>query len=491
MIDRLRRAVAGRTALLGVLGAVLLLAGGSLYQALVTPPYRFIDEQAHAGYVLAIQDGRLPTIDTPIDQTRGGVALRTRLATEPPRRRDVWVANNPPLAYLLAAGPAAATRALGVAGGPLLGLRLLNIAAASAAVALAYLLGRDLAGGDRTIGLVTAALVAAAPHVGFVVSVGFTDGFALLATTGVLTWLARACGAGPVGWGDRRSVQVLGIWMAVAAAARPMALVLAIAAGIVALAVAWWRRSTPVVWTLAWLALPAAVTSGWFYVLNTIRYGDPTGSSALLDKMGRSPAGSLWSSLTTRGAWESAFRTIITRRLEAPLPGDPYRWYEIALVVVLLGVGAAAVLVVRSAVRNRGTTGTTDLPGVAWAAVAVVSLVPVLLVAQHRAGGGAPHPRYLLPMLPVVAAAVALSAVRLTTRWGALVLVVALAAVDLRQTRASAAWLAANPTGPPGSELVTAYGSELLRAGTLAAAALGLVLLVAAVAWSPGRRRAA
>jgi len=51
---------------------------------------------------------------------------------------------------------AAATRALGIPGGPLLGLRLLNIAAACAAVALSYLLGRDLAGGDRTIGLVTA-----------------------------------------------------------------------------------------------------------------------------------------------------------------------------------------------------------------------------------------------------------------------------------------------------------------------------------------------
>jgi len=488
MIGRLRRAVAGRTALIGVIGAVLLLAGGSIYQALITPPYRFIDEQAHAGYVLAVQEGQVPSIDTPIDQAAGGTALRTRLADEPARRHDLWVANNPPLAYVLAAAPAAATRALGIAGGPLMGLRLLNIAAACAAVALTYLLGRDLSGGDRTIGLVSAALVAAAPHVGFVASLGFTDGFALLATTGVLTWLARACGAGPAGWGDRRSVQVLGIWMAVAAAARPMALLLAVAAGLVALGVAWWRRSTPIWWTLGWLAVPAAVTSGWFYVLNVVRYGDPTGSDALLEKMGRTPSGSLWSSLTTKGAWESAFRTIVTRRLEAPLPGDPYGWYRLALVIVVTGVVATAVLVILSAVRNRGTTGTTDLPGTAWAGVALVSLVPVLLVAQHRAGGGAPHPRYLLPMLPVVAAAVALAAVRLTTRWGAIVLVVALAAVDLRQTRASATWLAANLTGPPGSELVTAYGSELLRAACLAAAAAGLGLLVAAVAWSPGRR---
>ena len=43
---------------------MLVLVGGSWYQALATPPYRYIDEQAHVGYVLELQRGRLPTIDT-------------------------------------------------------------------------------------------------------------------------------------------------------------------------------------------------------------------------------------------------------------------------------------------------------------------------------------------------------------------------------------------------------------------------------------------
>ena len=40
MIARARQLLARRAVALGVLGAVLLLAGGSLYQALVTPEFR-------------------------------------------------------------------------------------------------------------------------------------------------------------------------------------------------------------------------------------------------------------------------------------------------------------------------------------------------------------------------------------------------------------------------------------------------------------------
>jgi hypothetical protein len=489
VIERLRAAISGRAGLVGAIGAIALLAGGSWYQATITPPYRFIDEQAHAGYVLELQAGRLPDIDTPIDQDAGGSALRERLAAEPERRRDVWVANNPPLSYVVAAGPAALTRALGVPGGPLLGLRLANVAAAAAAVALTYRLARDLAGGDRAVGLVGAGLVAATPHLGFVAALGFNDGLALLATTGVTVALARLAGAGgpidPV-----RAARHLGLWCAVAAATRPMTLVLAAVAGALGLATAWWRRAAPMGRTAAWLGGPTLVLAAWWYVLNVVRYGDPTGSSALFDKFGRQPAGSLWSSLGLKGAWESAYRTIFTRRLAVPLPDDPRAWYQIALVVGIAGLAGAVVLVVRSAIANRGRggAGSGTLPGAAWLACAVLALVPILLTAQHRAGGGAPHPRYLFPALPIFASAVALAAVRLTTRWGGIALVVGLAAISWRQTRASARWLADHPTGPAGSELVTAYGTELTRGAGLSVAAMGLVLLVAAVALAPDRR---
>lgn len=493
MVRRLWQVIVRQRATLGVLGAILLLAGGSLYQALVTPPYRFIDEQAHAGYVLALQEGRLPSIDTPIDQEAAGPALRTRLVNEPERRRDVWVANNPPLTYLLAAGPAAATRALGLPGGPLLGLRLVSIAAVAAAVALSCLLGRDLSGGDVTVGLVTGGIVAATPHLGFIASLGFNDGVSVLTTTGVLLGLARVAGARPDAVTARDAIRWLGLWCLGAALCRPMALVVAIVAAALALGAVWRQRSAPIGSTLAWLTGPSILGAAWFYVVNFARYGDPTGSNALFEKFLREPAGTFWESLTQRTVWESALRTIWTRRLEVPLPDDVYSWHVAAMFVTMVGVTGAAVLVVRSALRNRGGgvspigqfLSPPALPSLAWAAVAIVSLVPVLLTAQHRSGGGAPHPRYLLPMLPSVAAAIALTAVRIGTRWLGGALVAVLAAVSFRQTRASARWLADNLNGPPGSELVASYASETIRAGCLFVAAFGLVLVLAAIGRNP------
>jgi hypothetical protein len=489
MLGRLREVVRSRPALFGVLGAALLLVGGSWYQALITPPYRFIDEQAHAGYVLAIQDGTLPTIDTPIDQEAGGPALRTRLVNEPERRRHVWVANNPPLTYVLAAGPSTVTRALGLPGGPLLGLRFVNVAAVAGAVVLSYLLGRDLAGGDERVGIVTAGLVAVTPHLGFVASLGFNDGVSLLATTGVLLALARVCGAGTTA--PYRAVIALGVWSGIAAATRPMAMAMALVAAVIGLMVTWWRRSVPLPRTIAWLAGPAVVLAAWSYVLNIVRYGDPTGSEAIFEKFGRQPGESLWSTLTTKGTWEYALRTVTTRRLELGLPGDERWWYEAVLFVLAVSVVATVGLVVTSAVRGRGGPAaegrrSTEAP-LAWAAVGATSLVPVLLTAQHLAGGGAMHPRYLLPMLPALMAAVAFAAVRLLGRWAGVVLVGALAVLAFVQTRASARWLAENPSGPPGSELVTAYGSELVRAAGLGVAALGLVLVVGALVAIPDR----
>lgn len=489
MIARLRRLVVARPAAVGVLGAVLLLAGGSWYQALVTPPFRFIDEQAHVGYVIEIQKGNLPTIDTPIDAAGGGTALVQRLAIEPGRRQDVWVANNPPLTYILAAGPGALTRALGIPGGPLLGLRLVNVVATAMAIGVVYLLGRDLSGGNRTVGLVAAGLTGATPHLGFIAALAFNDGVSFLASTAVMLALIRVLGAGP-GGDPRRAVIHLGIACAFAGATRPMTLLIAMAAGAIAMAWICWRRQTPVLWSAAWLALPTLLSSGWFYVLNMHRYGDPTGSQALFEKFGRVANGSSLSWLTHRAMWDYGFKTITTQRLEAPLPDDPYWRYRLILAITSALMVLAVALVVGISVRNRSGGGGSgrasgSLPTAAWASMLVLAAVPVFASAQHRSGGGAPHPRYLLAMLPVVTIAAAFVLVRLGTRWAGLAAVVGMSVVTFGQTRRSAVWLAENRLGPAGSDLVTAYGNAILRGAGLAAAGIGLVLLCLAIAWPP------
>ena len=81
---------AARWPLLGVVAAILVLVGGSWYQAVVTPAYFSADEPGHVGYVLAVQDGDLlPEIDDDIPLDGGGPELEARLATTSESRRQI------------------------------------------------------------------------------------------------------------------------------------------------------------------------------------------------------------------------------------------------------------------------------------------------------------------------------------------------------------------------------------------------------------------
>ena len=462
MIERLRRAVAGRTALVGVIGAVLLLAGGSLYQALVTPPYRFIDEQAHAG-LRARRPGGPAAVDRHADR-RG---RRRRRPPHPPARRAEpaattcgspttrrWPTSSPPPGC---AHPGAGHRR-GSPHRPAPAQHRCGLAA----VGLIYLLGRDLAGGDRTIGLVRPPS-SRQPARGVRGLAGLHrrlrparhDRRCCLAGAAAGR-RARAAGRPAIGPGARHLAGGRGRRPADGAAARRRRRAGGARRGVVAA-----QHPDLVVARLAGRAGRGDVGLVLRAQRRPVRGPDRVRRPAR--EVRPHAVGLALVVADQKGVWESAFRTIVTRRLEAPLPGDPYGWYQLALVIVVAGVvrdGRAGDPVRRPQPRHDRDDRS---PRHGWAGVAMVSLVPVLLVAQHRAGGGAPHPRYLLPMLPVVAVAVALAAVRLATRWAAHRAGRGPRGRHLRQTRASATWLAANLTGPPGSELVTAYGSELLR----------------------------
>jgi hypothetical protein len=266
-----------------------------------------------------------------------------------------------------------------------------------------------------------------------------------------------------------------------------MALAFAAVAGVLALIGT--RGRTALLPTVVRLGLPTVVLTGWWYVANVVRYGDPTGSDVLFEKFVREPSGTLLEKLRDNTIWESAFRTIATRRTDAPL-ADPVLWFRVAEAVAVVGVITTVVLVMTDRRARRGAATRPDpagpaLPARAWAASAVLGLVPVVLTAQHAAGGGNPHPRYLLPAVPVVAAAVALAVVRLTTRWGAAALLAAVATLTAVQTRASIRNLEANPLGPAGTPLATAAGAPWVQAVGALIAGAGLVLLVLALVRTP------
>lgn len=511
---------------LGLAGVALLIGGSGWYQVWVIPPYRYVDEQAHAGYVLELQAGRLPTIDTPTDIEHGGIALQERLALEKPRRRDVWVANNPPLAYVVAMGPAAISRALGLPGGPLVGLRLVNVACTAAAVVAVARLGAGLAGGDRQVGLVAAGIMAATPHLGFIAGQGFTDGIGLLASVLVLDALVAICRLGPT----RRRVALLGLWCAVSAGVRPMTAVLAAAAAAMAVGVVVLRTPTVArrlprrgsgagadggsspdgspdrasgtdavgpgrgsrrrsrllgdgpaapVWSAAVLALPAVVLSGWWYLRNVRLYGDATGSDRLFEKFARIPRQGPLNVIHFPTVWREPLRTLFVRRLQDNLPTDYHGWWPVVKHGVIAALVAAAVVVVADqlAARRAGTAPRTSAGGwlAAYAAIAVV----VALIAQHWSGGGAPLPRYAFPALAVICVAAALALGRLAGPWPGLGLIAALLALQTTQTRQATAYLAAHKTGPLDSQLAAGIGPEWWRLLGPGAMALGLAALIA------------
>jgi hypothetical protein len=99
-------------------------------------------------------------------------------------------------------------------------------------------------------------------------------------------------------------------------------------------------------------------------------------------------------------------------------------------------VVAAIVPAARSSRSTRPRHDEADLSLAAWVCSAILALVPIVLTAQHAAGGGAAHARYLLPILPIVAAATALVATRIS-RWLAVVVVGAFAIAHVTRIRAA------------------------------------------------------
>lgn len=488
-----------RSTTIGLLGALLLVGGIGAYLVGNTPAYRQ-DESSHVAYSIEVRQGRLPTVTTPVRADGDSAEMRAAIGRPYPfSDPEIHVANNPPFVYAAAVPATVVTRALDLPGGGLLGFRLTSLAGAMVGVVCSFLLGRELSGGDRFVGLVTAALVAGLISVIIVSSLANLDGPALGATTGVTWALARH-----VRSPSAATALHLGLWCAAAAAVRPMALAFAAAAGVVGLVgharERGWR-------SLPGAALriggPTAVLTGWFYALNVHRYGDPTGSSALFEKYGTPSGPSIWSLLTGPEPFVQTLDYLVTDVYGRGPWWDetgPDKW---AVTVAVVGsVVAAIALAVRAGrfdpeddpggdapdatVRGAGETRALDLRS--WVAVAVVGAVPMVLIAQHMSGGGAGHARYLMPVVPIAASAVALVTSRIH-RWLSVGLVVVVVGVEMSRVRV-AGHLAYRGDRLFGPLLNTPLLGAGVRSASVAVAVVGAVILVAvlgAEAWRDSR----
>lgn len=489
--------IADRWFRLGTLGAILLVVGSGWYQVFTVPPYYFADEQAHVGYVLELEAGRLPTVDTPIDVARGGPDLRQQVDRSPAPRRDVWVANNPPLAYILAIPATVVVQLLDLPGGPLIGLRLTNLVAFGVAVGYVARLARRLAGGNATVGLVAASAFAAVPYVAAAAGAGFIDGVALLCTVALVDALVTVTRSGPT----LRQVLMMSGWCAAAALVRPMtaavgAVAVLIGSGVIA--VRSWRgrragHRRPAEVSVGPLraalvsTAPAVLTSGWFYLRSQRLYGDPTASRVLFEKFGRTAPSDLpWSALRV-GVWAEPVRTLLNRRLPEDVPSSPMWLWDVTRWSVIGLVGAGVGLALVEVVRARRAGRRADVPAVGLASTALLGAVAVGLVAEHWAGGGNIHPRYLLFPLALVVIAISFTVVAVGRKVAGVGLVLALSglqAVQVPRQNASlprAGWAML----PSTSSLTEPIGPAALRYLGIAVMVVAFAVVALAVRRTP------
>jgi hypothetical protein len=277
----------------------VLAVAALLLWSVATPRFAGYDERAHLGYAALVVHGRLPTVDTPVPPSSFAADLDV-----PPRERnvldgtdDVWVANHPPLPYLLAA-PFVRSTGLGA-------LRAINLLMAAIGLAVLAAVIRELEP-DLQVVWVTVGLVALCPQFLGKMSLGYNDGTAFAASMLIL-WSSVSVFRRGQSWG---ALLALAAGSTVGVLTRASLLPL-VAIGIGCWVWVAWRRAHDLRAALVGagtVALGCAAVAGWFYLRNVRLYGDLTGGDALFDKFDRTRYGSIVDVWTTPrwlvGLWQ-------------------------------------------------------------------------------------------------------------------------------------------------------------------------------------------
>lgn len=361
--------------------------------------YQTRDEGPNAGYAVELASGRLPTIDTPVttDARRYPQVVEglETMVDEP--HRDIWTANHPPLYYLMSLPFVAVADALRAPQLMIVGMRLINAVGSALCVLLVGLIAFEVTRRATTAFLATAisascaVLVTAGGHIA-------NDGVAVAASSLTLLATIRIMNRGLTP--GRLTLVALAGTAAAGTKAPGVLTVVLCGAAIAVILLVEDRSRRGVVRALAASAVATGIpglATGWFYVRNLVLYGDPTATGALLDKFDREPNGTRWQVLTDGSLWLDWYQ-----RLWVPLLAEGY-----VVVADLLALVAAIGLVVLL-VRRR-VAGPTDHPSSrpGWLLLAVHAAAVLANLVGFVAGGGNPNDRYLLPLMPLLAAVLA------------------------------------------------------------------------------------
>ncbi len=434
-----------------MVAAGMVFSALGLLVAVVVPPFASADEAQHTAYALDVADGSLPSLDSPVRSRIPGMPGLPASCRASPRQARVavdthadhlcgrrlrrpltnfdlvYTANHPPLFYAVEAVPLRSGIALGH---PLAGFRAargVNIALGVTALIATAALVRGLLPRRPAVAVGAAAITGVVGLFVFPAGQVYNDTMAVATITGLLAVTVAIARRGP---GPRTllALAVLGPAAAASRASGAVALMLVVpAVGVTVAARTAGRLARRAGRGLAVAGGLAALTfaaTGWFYLRNVHRYGDPTAFGRIAAMLPiRGPRPSARQVVRDPDFWWNVYRGFFGR--VSLLTGYAEKMAVGFAVVTGAGVLAAVVRVLTariSAARAPGSPGSPGSPGpercqpgarlagsVVWILLAAHCLLVVATLVGYAAAGGAAFTRYLLPMLPVLAFVVAVS----------------------------------------------------------------------------------
>jgi hypothetical protein len=387
-----------------------------LQTAVATAPLHQADERAHAGYAEVLYRGQLPTIDTPIPaEPNAYPRMSAILATKDEAHSAVWVANHPPLFYVLSLPLVALGDVTGHPGVTYFGMRLLNGIGLALSILLVGLISRELVPRRPAVPLLAAALALSCGAIPYRGGGIYNDGLSVVTMLFVVLVALRMIRAGVT----PARIALITAAATASVATRSTGVIAVALACLVVVGATWLHRRSRAGLVRGLVGgfvvgIVPVVAVAWFYVRNIRLYGDPTASAALFEKFDREPSGTtLGTLLDPTFHWQLFASLWIDERLLNVLVVVPV----LVLAIMLAAVWAEA------SVRHRQRIGRQALQRwvrtvsaedwAAWGVVVGYSALVVASVASFIAGGGWIHARYAMPLLPLTATLVALAVLRL------------------------------------------------------------------------------
>lgn len=373
-----------------LVAAVAVAVLGSLAQGFGSPPLATADETAHLDYAVQVWHGHLPVFEN-------GLTIHPAFGAAPPVQ---WVAQHPPLFYLLLAPVVGPLVDAGHMDAAVLAGRVENAFLAGVVVLATAWSARRILPGRPAVAAVAAIVTALC---GLVLLVGGTVYNDLL--TAAFSALAIGVAATALRSGLSTRLVVLGALVTAFGMLSRLSFAVSLVAVVAAFALAPVVRSS--VWRAVRVRLAAvvavvvapAIASGWFYWRNreltgSITGGHPEWSQANLGRVTRP---------VTAVALDPAFWHQLFAVYRFGLSASSIvPWLLLLVPLLLAGAGALA-----WCVRNRSWRGSRADRLVSAMLVCVV-LATIVVELRYVAGGGAANTRYALPLLPVLAVPMAM-----------------------------------------------------------------------------------